>query len=222
MGMPRPRSSSGFIFTTLTALIALPEPYRSEHAGHPYDAAISFDDAQVGRVLAALRSKGIYEQTLIIVTSDHGESLGEHGESEHGFFVYNATLRVPMIVKRPGRSDGGSVVPEPASTIDIPSTIGQVAGIPASMARSFQGRPLTLWIGAHAPASTPNKSLYAESYYAQDSFGWHELRALITPQYKYIDAPEPEILRPETRSRRALESVRRAPGAGGVAACKLG
>ena len=69
-----------------------PEPYRSEHAGHPYDAAISFDDAQVGRVLTALRTKGLYGPTLIIVTSDHGESLGEHGESEHGFFVYNATV----------------------------------------------------------------------------------------------------------------------------------
>jgi choline-sulfatase len=170
-----------------------PQPYRSEHDGHPYDAAISFDDAQVARVLAALRSKGIYEHTLVIVTSDHGESLGEHGESEHGFFVYNATLHVPMIVKRPGRNDGGSVVAEPASTIDIPSTIAQVAGIPASVARSFQGRPLTLWIGAQGPASTADESLYAESYYARDSFGWHELRALITRQYKYIDAPEPEI-----------------------------
>ncbi|HXJ92141.1 MAG TPA: sulfatase-like hydrolase/transferase [Terriglobia bacterium] len=171
-----------------------PEPYRSQHAGQPYDAAISFDDAQVGRVLGALRAKRLYEQTLVIVTSDHGESLGEHGEAEHGFFVYNATLRVPLIVKWPGRKhDGAVVVQEPVSTIDISSTIAQAAGIPASGTRSFQGKALTRAIEPHSASPNSVQPLYAESYYARDSFGWHELRAVITEQYKYIDAPAPEV-----------------------------
>lgn len=171
----------------------VPEPYRSEHAGHPYDAAISFDDAQVGRMLAALRAKGLYQHTLVIVTSDHGESLGEHGEAEHGFFIYNATLRVPLIVRWPGQHEGGVAVPQPVSTIDIASTIVQVAGIPASEVRSFQGKTLTRWEGPHAASPNAGETLYAESYYARDSFGWHELRALITGHYQYIDAPGPEL-----------------------------
>ena len=169
-----------------------PEPNRSQQAVHPYDAAIAFDDTQVSRVLTALRAKGLYENTLVIVASDHGESLGEHGESEHGFFIYDATLRVPLIVKWPGRH-GASVVREPVSTIDIPSTIAQVAGIPASEARSFQGKALTGLIEPHSASSNSDEPLYAESYYARDSFGWHALRAAITERYKYIDAPAPEI-----------------------------
>jgi arylsulfatase A-like enzyme/Tfp pilus assembly protein PilF len=167
-----------------------PEPYRSRHAGHPYDGAIAFDDAQVGRVLDALRRKGLYDQTLVIVTSDHGESLGEHGEAEHGFFVYNATLRIPLIVKWPGSGGRGQVVTEPVSSIDLAPTIAQAAGTAAAGERSFQGKPLTRFLGDQRASPAP---VYAESYYARDSFGWHELRALVTGKFKYIDAPEPEL-----------------------------
>lgn len=169
-----------------------PEPYASRHAALPYDGAIAFDDAQVGRAMSALRSDGLYDSSLIIVTSDHGESLGEHGEAQHGFFVYNSTLLVPLIVKWPGGRESGRVVPQPVSTIDIASTIAQAAGVPASDQHSFQGDSLARWQGQGA-ASPAKPALYSESYYARDSFGWHELRALVDRQYKYIEAPEPEL-----------------------------
>jgi membrane-anchored protein YejM (alkaline phosphatase superfamily) len=78
-----------------------PDPFRSRYAGRPYDGAIAFEDEQMGRVIARLRALNLYENTLVVLVSDHGESLGEHGESEHGFFIYDATLRVPLIVKAP-------------------------------------------------------------------------------------------------------------------------
>jgi len=125
-----------------------PEPFRGRYAGRPYDGAIAFDDEQVGGVVARLRALNVYDNTLVVLLSDHGESLGEHGESEHGFFVYNATLRVPLIVKLPvgavheppllreapaqriGPSGGtarGRVVSEPVVLVDVAPTIGAVA-----------------------------------------------------------------------------------------------
>ena len=92
-----------------------PEPYRSRYSRRPYDGAIAFDDAQVGRVIARLRDLNLYDRTAIVVLSDHGESLGEHGESEHGFFVYNATLRVPLILKLPGEAASARVVSGPVA-----------------------------------------------------------------------------------------------------------
>jgi len=170
-----------------------PQPYAGRHPDSAYDGAIAFDDAQVGRVIAELRRLDLYDSSLIILTSDHGESLGEHGEAEHGFFVYNSTLRVPLIVKWPGGQDGGRTVAQPASTIQIPATIAQSAGIPDSECRTFQARSLARsGRGLRPPAATA-APVYAESYYARDSFGWHELRILADESFKYIDAPEPEL-----------------------------
>src|SRR5262249_41133907 len=76
-----------------------PAPYAQQYATHPYDGEIAFADAQVGRVLRYLKTKGLYDRTLIALTGDHGEGLGEHGEKTHGFFIYNSTTQVPLIVK---------------------------------------------------------------------------------------------------------------------------
>ena len=203
-----------------------PDPFRNRYAGRPYDSAIAFEDEQVGRVIARLRALSLYDNTLVALASDHGESLGEHGESEHGFFVYNATLRVPLIVKLPvgavreppeptsGGTTQGRVVTEPVALVDVAPTIGAVAKLRPEETRSFQGHsflpalrePGTPTAGETptgrgrlpAPRAPSQVSLsegvaYAESYYPLDSFGWHELRALITSQFKYIDAPGAEL-----------------------------
>jgi arylsulfatase A-like enzyme/Tfp pilus assembly protein PilF len=201
-----------------------PDPFRSRYAGRPYDGAIAFEDEQLGRVVARLRALNLYENTLVVLASDHGESLGEHGESEHGFFIYNATLRVPLIVKLPadavrerplpetGPSGGttqGRVVAEPVALVDVAPTIGAVGRLRPEEARSFQGHSLFLALRErYAPTTaggTPalrapgqasmsgERAAYGESYYPLDSFGWHELRALITSQFKYIDAPRAEL-----------------------------
>ncbi len=168
-----------------------PEPYLSKYAGHPYDGEIAFDDAQVGRVFARLKELHLFDKTAVLLLSDHGESLGEHGEDEHGFFIYSATLRVPLIVKLPGDSLAAKVVSEPVGTVDVASTIAQLCGIPAAQTRSFQGRSLIRALSTQP--SGEEQTVYAESYYPRDSFGWHELRGLISPRGKYIDAPRPEL-----------------------------
>lgn len=175
-----------------------PPAYRARFPGRPYDAAIAFEDTQVGRVLARLRARSLYRNTLIVLTSDHGESLGEHGESEHGFFVYNATLHVPLIVHWPEHWPGQppqSVLKDPApsvpvSTLDIAPTIAQACAVPTTESASFQGHSLGRWL---RPGVVPHDHVYAESYYPRDSFGWSELRCLVTSRFKYIAAPHPEL-----------------------------
>ena len=173
-----------------------PEPYRRLYSGRPYDGAIAFDDAQVGRVVARLRAMNLYQNTLIVLLSDHGESLGEHGESEHGFFIYNATLRVPLIVKLPGQTITSRVVAQPVTTVDVAPTIAQICRIVPAASGGFQGRSLlSPSILNVSSGGTPNRSeaVYAESFYPRHSFGWHELRGIVTSEFEYIDAPRPEL-----------------------------
>ncbi len=86
-----------------------PEPYSREYAAQPYDGEIAFADEQLGRLLRFLKEKGLYQNTVIVLSGDHGESLGEHGEKTHGFFIYNATMRVPLIMRLAGEAGGPDV-----------------------------------------------------------------------------------------------------------------
>jgi arylsulfatase A-like enzyme/Tfp pilus assembly protein PilF len=168
-----------------------PEPYFSRYAGHLYDGEIAFDDAQLALLFARLRQLKLYDGALIVLTSDHGESLGEHGEAEHGFFIYNATVHVPLIVKLPGASHGSRVVADPAGLVDLAPTIAELCRIPRRFTQSFQGHPL---VGVQEHEGAPSApAVYAESYYPRNTFGWHELRALITSQYKYINTTRAEL-----------------------------
>ena len=119
------------------------EPYLSRYTGHLYDGEIAFDDAQLGRLFADLRRLKIYDDTVIVVTADHGESLGEHGEAEHGFFIYNATLRVPLILKTPGSTLASRVVTDPVSLVDLAPAIAELSRISPDSTRSFQGHSLS-------------------------------------------------------------------------------
>jgi arylsulfatase A-like enzyme/Tfp pilus assembly protein PilF len=173
-----------------------PEPYHSRYAGRPYDGAIAFDDAQVGRVMSRLRALNLYKDTLIVLLSDHGESLGEHGESEHGFFLYNATLRVPLIIKPPVEPVRSLTASQSVSTVDVASTIAQACKIAPALSRGLQGRSLlnpSVLKAASDFKANPAEVVYAESYYPRHSFGWHQLRALLTRDFKYIDAPRSEL-----------------------------
>jgi arylsulfatase A-like enzyme/Flp pilus assembly protein TadD len=168
-----------------------PEPYLTKYASHPYDGEIAFDDAQVGRVLAQLKEMQRLSAMAVLLLSDHGESLGEHGEDEHGFFIYNATLHVPLILKLPENSPGVRTIARPVGAVDVAPTIAQLCGIPAAETRSFQGRSL-LPVVSSVPSGA-DAAVYAESYYPRDSFGWQELRGLLNSHYAYIDAPRPEL-----------------------------
>jgi choline-sulfatase len=165
-----------------------PEPYRTEYGGHLYDGEIAYADHELGKLIAWLKQSNLYNSSVIVATSDHGESLGEHGEDEHGFFVYNATVHVPLIVKPPAGSGipGGRRV-EPVETAAIASVLLGLAHVKDGIEKQFQSKPL---FGVDAGARDP---AYSETFYPFSSFGWSPLHALETDRFQFIDAPQPEL-----------------------------
>ncbi len=165
-----------------------PEPYRSRYANDLYAGEVAYTDSQIGRVLAELRKSGKYESTVIVVTSDHGESLGEHGEQEHGFFLYESVIRVPLIFKLPGSYDAVRRLEGLAQTIDIVPTILQALRLPSHPAVEGRGL-LSEILGKRRLAGTA----YAETLYPRTTFGWSGLRSYREGAMKLIDAPRPEL-----------------------------
>jgi choline-sulfatase len=161
----------------------------------PYDGEIAYADYAIGEFFRHLKDRGLYDSTLIVATSDHGESFGEHGEYTHGYFVYDTTLLVPLIIKPP--AGPGLAKPKaalqpietPVRSVDIAPTILQFLGIHS--ASSMQGSGLLSLIEGKTTNAT-TATAYCESYYPTE-FGWSALRALRNGRFKYIDAPKPEL-----------------------------
>ncbi len=166
-----------------------PEPFKSLYA-NPYDGEIAAADAIVGRFLAFLKAKGLYDRALVVVFSDHGEGLGDHGESEHGVFLYREVLQVPLLVKLPkGSAPAPRSVAEPVQLTDVFTTVGEAAGLDG-----FTPPPGTKSLIAIADAAArPPRRIYAESYFPRTHFGWSELRSLLDGRWHYIEAPRPEL-----------------------------
>ena len=165
-----------------------PEPFHTQYRSHPYDGEIAYADHELGRLIAWLKQNRLYDRTAIVVLSDHGESLGEHGEKEHGFFVYNSTVHIPLIVKppadsgfRPGR------VSAPVETVAVAPTLTRLAGMKDEIQKQFPHPGL---LGNKAESED---AAYSESFYAFSSFGWSPLHALQTSRYHYIQAPTREL-----------------------------
>ncbi|HSU83624.1 MAG TPA: sulfatase-like hydrolase/transferase [Thermoanaerobaculia bacterium] len=172
---------------------APPEPFASRYAGRPYDGEIATADAIVGRVIGELKAQGVYDRAVILLLSDHGEGLGEHGEQEHGIFLYREALQVPMMLKLPGGRLGGSRVARPAQIVDVFPTLLSLVGVPLpsgarEAAGPFPGRSL---LDLRAPG--PPRDLYAETFYPRLHFGWSELTSLIRDRLHYIQSPSPEL-----------------------------
>jgi arylsulfatase A-like enzyme/Tfp pilus assembly protein PilF len=165
-----------------------PEPYGSQYHDHPYDGEIAYADHELGRLLTWLKGNHLYSRTLIVFLSDHGESLGEHGEGEHGFFIYNATVRIPLIVKPPaGSRFRPARVSVPVETVAVPATLFQLAGVKDPIQKQFQATSL---LDRDRDNENP---AYSETFYPFSSFGWSPLHALETNHYHYVDAPKPEL-----------------------------
>jgi choline-sulfatase len=165
-----------------------PEPYRTEYRGHLYDGEIAYADHELGKLMAWLKQNKIYDSSLIAMLSDHGESLGEHGEDEHGFFVYNATVHIPLIVKPPA----GSGVQtgrrrEPVQTTDVAPSLLQLARVKDPIQKQFQSASL------FEASEAKQDAAYSETFYPFSSFGWSPLHALESDRFHYIDAPKPEM-----------------------------
>ncbi len=107
---------------------AAPEPYGSRYIDRPYDGEIAYTDAQVGRLLDGIDAAGLLDNTIVVVTADHGEGLGEHGEPGHGLFLYDTTVLVPLIIRLPDRLLAGREVAEQVRLIDIAPTLVELTG----------------------------------------------------------------------------------------------
>ena len=164
-----------------------PEPFGRRYAQTPYDGEIAYVDAQVGRLLAALRAKGLYGPSAIAVCADHGESLGEHGEATHGVFLYDATIRVPLLLKLPGGQAAGQRVAARASLVEVAPSLLAAAALTAPSA--MQGQSLLPLIGAGAV----ERSAYAETDYPQRAFGWSSLAAYRFERFLFVRAPRLEL-----------------------------
>jgi choline-sulfatase len=165
-----------------------PQPFRDAFKDAPYDGEIAFDDAIVASVLDTMGKTGVLDRTLVAVIADHGESLGDHGEETHSMFLYEAAIRVPLILWRPGVLPANTVVSQPVPSIDLAPTLLEVLG--ASPLPRAEGRSLSpLWLGK-GRSSHP---IYAETYLPQLYMNWSPLRALRDDRYKLIDAPRPEL-----------------------------
>jgi len=168
-----------------------PEPFRHQYAGRLYDGEVAYADSQLARLFDYLQKSGVYDRTLVVLLADHGESLGEHGEDEHSFFLYNSTLHVPLIIKPPRGEAAPRVVHRLVGTIDVAPTVLDLSHLRDPLTRQFQGSSLASDIRGTGSANV--RPVYSETYYPRDSFGWSELRCLITPRFKYIQAPRPEL-----------------------------
>lgn len=168
---------------------APPEPFKSQYPDHPYRGEVAFTDAQVGRVIDHLASRGLLDRTVVAVIGDHGESLGDHGEDAHGFFVYEAATRVPFVIRAPGDRLRGRRVADPVRVVDLMPTVLDLLGL--SVPEGLSGVSLLpLMTGDRQQLDLEG---YAEAMYPLHHYGWSDLRALRAGRYKAIDAPRPEL-----------------------------
>ncbi|MGH9327484.1 MAG: sulfatase-like hydrolase/transferase [Terriglobia bacterium] len=187
--------NSNHPFFLFLHLFDLHRPYTLPSArglvGYPgYDIELRYVDQVLGEFWQYLAAKDLLAKSLIVFTSDHGESLGEHGEETHQYFIYQSTVWVPLIFHWPaGAGPYPARVNQPASLIDVAPTILQFLGIPRP--RQFQGQSLFDLLNTRSHAA-PRK-VYSESVYARDHFGCSALRSLRIGHYKYIEAPKPEL-----------------------------
>jgi choline-sulfatase len=172
-----------------------PEPYKTRYAADPYDGGIAYEDAAVGKFLSQLKLRGLYDGSIVAVMADHGESLGAHGEDTHGVFLYDETIRVPLLIKLPGAADGGKKIENRVELVDVAPTILQKSGleIPAQM----QGESLLGVIDTRSGTNSAatvwhDRPAYSQAEYPLD-FGWSALRSLRSEKYLYIQAPRREL-----------------------------
>jgi arylsulfatase A-like enzyme/Tfp pilus assembly protein PilF len=164
-----------------------PPDFAERFRNAPYDGEIAFVDRELSRVLKAIEQRGELGKTVVLVTADHGESLGEHGESAHGLFVYDATIRVPWIMAGPEIAEG-RVSPTLARLIDVLPTLHDYAGLPPR--KDIEGRSLRPAADGRRMREAPS---YAESMYSELELGWAPLFSWRVAGFKLIEAPRPEL-----------------------------
>lgn len=151
-----------------------------------YAQALAADDAAVGQLISALQAQKLYDEALIAITADHGQSLGAHGEQTHGVFLYDETMHVPLLLKLPGAANADKRIVASVSLVDLAPTFLELAHIPVPS--QMQGESLMRI--AHGGRDAP---VYARSDFPQTAFGWSALESWRAGKYLYIRAPKPEL-----------------------------
>jgi arylsulfatase A-like enzyme/Flp pilus assembly protein TadD len=166
-----------------------PSPYDNEYAGREYDGEIAYTDHVLGELLEKLDQLELTDKTLIILTSDHGEGLGEHKEKTHGIFIYDSTLRIPLIFSNPKILPENKVISDQIALIDVMPTVLDLMGwdpIPKTEGKSLK----SVLSGKEI---LPDRACYIESVAAMLDRNWAPLQGIRTKEWKYIDAPAPEL-----------------------------
>ena len=163
-------------------------PYTNPYADDHYSGELAYVDACIGRVFDRLRTLGVYDNTLLIITADHGEGLGEHGEPTHAYFIYQSTLHVPLVIRAPGCGKGIQVEGN-VSLVDIVPTVLDLVGLKShSPLEGVDLRPAL----EGGPVPDPQRALYAESLEVT-TFECSPLHGVVEGPWKYILAPRPEL-----------------------------
>ncbi len=188
---------------------APPAQYRTSAAAgalSPYDGTIAYADEIVGRFIRFLKTHQLYDQSTIVLVSDHGEGLGDHGEQEHGLFVYEEAIHVPFIIKQAGGVDAGRRVADVVQQADIVPTVLDLARAPVpGNLRGRSVKPLADG-GRGRGVRRPDEAVYAEALYGQYRFGWAAVQTLTDGRFQFIRAPREELYDME-RDPRQLENV---------------
>ncbi|MGH9460809.1 MAG: sulfatase-like hydrolase/transferase, partial [Vicinamibacteria bacterium] len=169
-----------------------PEPYLSRYDGPPfgrYDGEVAYVDSLMGELMSWLEQKGIADSTAVVLLGDHGESLGEHREAAHGFFIYDATTHVPFILKVPSGDFGGRRVAAQVRVVDVMPTLLELLGVAIPV--PVQGESLMRLITGEV--NDLGLMAYSESLYPRNHYGWSELKSLRDGTLHYIAAPRPEL-----------------------------
>jgi tetratricopeptide (TPR) repeat protein len=158
-------------------------------ATDPYDAEVTYADDAVGRILDALAAMGTIERTLVVVAGDHGEDLNDHGEPTHGVFLYDSSVRVPLLFRYPAGIGAGRVVPGLVRLIDVMPTVLDLLGVaPPPGVQGVSLVPLLTGV-----SDDLRLEAYVETRLPAQQYGWSALRALRGRDWKYVSAPEPEL-----------------------------
>ncbi len=163
-----------------------PEPWASKYRERPYDGEVAAADAIVGKFVEFLKGRGLYDRAVVLLMSDHGEGLLDHGEEEHGILLYREDLHVPLSVKLPQGRRAGEVVERPVGLVDVLPTVTGLLGLEAPP--GIAGATLL----GPAPEGKP-RSIYSETLFPRYHFGFSDLAALTNDRYAYIHGPRPEL-----------------------------
>ena len=164
-----------------------PEPFHAEYANSLYDGEIAYTDQVLGKLLSDLDSAGLNEKTIVVLTADHGEGLGEHHEKTHSLFIYNATQHVPLMFRLPGVSPGRRS--EIVGHVDIVPTLLDLTGIESGL--QTQGKSLLPVMNNQS--NDVSESVYSESRLSEFHYGWSPLRSITTKEHRFIEAPTAEL-----------------------------